>query len=252
MVAREDHRARIGTRLRALDRPPDARAGAAGTARRGRRRSPASTAGSIRRLMVREPSRLARRCRDPDPGVLGRQGALSRHVSMPAPRAELAQRMADQVVDAAAPLPVVVVSSARRGRGVGARPRLAVIDDPGSLDSAADAASHGARSARRLRAGRDRPRRPAAAPARWLAASPRTSTRRSSRSCPCHRDDGTQRALGPDRRGVPLRLRRRIVSPSRRRGPAVGLGVRVVRAPDLGFDVDIPADLAPTVDVPCP
>ena len=81
-----------------------------------------------------------------------------------APRAELAEWMADQVLAAAGDLPVVIVSSADDVRAWAARHGVTVIDDPGSLDGAAAAgvawcADHGL--VRAIVAHADLPRAPA-------------------------------------------------------------------------------------------
>src|SRR5260370_41023801 len=54
-----------------------------------------------------------------------------------AARADLGRRLADRVADAAAPLVVVVVTSAPEGRAWAGARQLSVLDAPGSLDSAA-------------------------------------------------------------------------------------------------------------------
>ena len=112
-----------------------------------------------------------------------------------APRAELAERMADRVLAAADPMPVVVAHA----------------DLPA---------------------------------VRSLAGVAVDASRPVAVVVPCHRDDGTPVLSVP----IPSRFRfaygpgsfRAHVAEARR----VGLAVRVVRDPDLGFDVDLPADLA--------
>src|SRR4051812_7476650 len=97
----------------------------------------ASTVGSIRSLMVADASRLARAgVVIPIRAFAVGKARLSETLD-DAPRAELAERMADQVLAAARPLPVVVVSSAEDVRAWGDRHRVDVIDDPGGLDAAA-------------------------------------------------------------------------------------------------------------------
>lgn len=159
-----------------------------------------------------------------------------------APRVELAQRMADRVLAAAGALPVVVVSSADDVRAWGNRHRVTVIDDPGGLDAAAAAgiawcAGHG--MVRAVIAHADLPHAPAGSLARFAAddALPIVDL------VPCHRDDGTPVLSVP----IPSRFRFAYGPGSFRAHVAnarqVGLAVRVVRDPDLGFDVDLPADL---------
>jgi 2-phospho-L-lactate guanylyltransferase len=159
-----------------------------------------------------------------------------------APRAALARRMADQVVDAAGELPVVVVSSAREV-GEWARERaVARLDDPGSLDAAATAGTRWCAAQgldRAIVAHADLPRAPAGSLVRFAA----DGARPVASVVPCHRDDGTPVLAVPV--AAPFAFAygpgsfRRHVAVAR----TAGLGVRVVRDPDLGFDVDLPADL---------
>jgi 2-phospho-L-lactate guanylyltransferase len=160
-----------------------------------------------------------------------------------APRAELAERMADRVLAAVGTLPVVVVSSADDVRAWGDRHGVTVIDDPGGLDAAATAgvAWYEARGmVRAIVAHADLPLAPAGSLERFAAdgALPIVGL------VPCHRDDGTPVLSVP----VPSRFRFAYGPGSFRAHAAnarqVGLGVRVVRDPALGFDVDLPADLA--------
>ena len=160
-----------------------------------------------------------------------------------APRAELALRMADQVLRAARPLPVVVVSSAPEVRDWAAALEVPVLDDPGDLDAAATAgiawcAERGL--ARAIVAHADLPR----APAGGLVRFGEDGNRPIVTAVPCHRDDGTPVLAVPVPAGFELAygpgsFRRHLA-----RARAAGLAVRVVRDPDLGFDVDLPADLA--------
>lgn len=193
--------------------------------------------------MVPDPSRLARAgvvipIRAFAVGKARLSGTLDA-----APRAELGERMADQVLAAAGTLPVVVVSSAEDVRAWGARHRITVIDDPGGLDPAVAAgvawcAGHG--MVRAIVAHADLPRAPAGGLIRFAADGdlPIVSL------VPCHRDDGTPVLAVP----IPSRFRVAYGPGSFRRhaaaARAAGLAVRVVRDPRLGFDVDLPADLA--------
>jgi 2-phospho-L-lactate guanylyltransferase len=160
-----------------------------------------------------------------------------------APRAELAEHMADRVLAAAGPLPVVVVSSAEDVRAWGDRHHVTVIDDPGGLDAAVTAgiawcAGHG--MVRAVVAHADLPRAPVGSLARFAA----DDTLPIVDLVPCHRDDGTPVLSVP----IPSRFRFAYGPGSFRTHVAnarqVGLAVRVVRDPNLGFDVDLPADLA--------
>lgn len=156
-------------------------------------------------------------------------------------RADLGRRLAERVADAAAPFPVVVVTSAPEVRRWADDRGHDVLDDPGSLDLAARRGvdhfaaagigrvlvAHGdlayARSLRRLA---DDGNRPVVA------------------LVPCHRDDGTNVLAVPA--DAPFRFSygpgsfRRHAAEARR----LRLGVRVIRDPDLAFDVDTPDDLA--------
>ena len=166
----------------------------------------------------------------------------------PTERAELAQRMAERVVDAAAPLDVVVVTGAPEVRQWALDRGIEVVADPGSLDGAASAGREHLRRAGYVRvviAHGDLPRARALAPLATDLEEPVVAL------VPCHRDDGTNVLSVPadaDFRFAygPGSFRRHLAEAQR-----VGLGVRVVRAPDLVVDVDTPEDLA-YLDVPCP
>lgn len=156
-------------------------------------------------------------------------------------RAELARRWAEQVVTAARDLPTVVVSSDDEVREWAGSLQCAVIDDPGSLDRAADAgrAWVAARGLGRVVvAHADLPR------ARSFAPVMRDLARPVVTLVPCHRDDGTPVLSVP----VDLDFRFSYGPGSFRRHAAearrIGAGLRVVRDADLAFDVDLPEDLA--------
>lgn len=193
--------------------------------------------------MVPDPSRLARAgavipIRAFAVGKARLSGTLE-----DAPRAELAEWMADQVVAAAGALPSVVVSSADDVRAWGARRRVTVIDDPGDLNGAAAAGvawctGHGL--VRAIVAHADLPRAPAGGLVRFAAddAQPIVTV------VPCHRDDGTPVISVPVSAAFsfaygPGSFRRHLAV-----AHAAGLAVRVLRDPLLGFDVDLPSDLA--------
>jgi len=156
-------------------------------------------------------------------------------------RVALAREWAEQVARAAHDLPVAVVSSDPDVRDWAGAHGLATLEDPGSLDAAAAAGREWAASqgfARVVVAHADLPR------ARTLEALARDGAQPVVAIVPCHRDDGTP-ALG-----VPVDLDfhfaygvgsfRRHAAEARR----LGAGLRVVRNPDLAFDVDLPEDLA--------
>jgi 2-phospho-L-lactate/phosphoenolpyruvate guanylyltransferase len=156
-------------------------------------------------------------------------------------RAALAQRWAEQVVHAAAPMPVVVVSSDPDVRVWATNLGLEGIDDPGTLDAAAGAGRDHLRAqgcTRVVIAHADLPR------AHDLSRLARDAARPVVALVPCHRDDGTPVLSLPT--DVEFRFAygpssfRRHAAEARR----LGLGLRVVRDPDLAFDVDVPDDLA--------
>jgi 2-phospho-L-lactate guanylyltransferase len=166
----------------------------------------------------------------------------------PATRAEIAHRMADTVADAAGTLHVVVVSSAPEVEEWATDRGLDVISDPGSLDAAAVAGREHLREVgchRAVVTHADLPH------ARTLAPLARNGTQPIVALVPCHRDDGTNVLSVPV--DVPFEFAygpgsfRRHVAEAHR----LGLGIRVVRAPDLAVDVDAPDDLH-HVDLPVP
>ncbi len=156
VVAREDHRTLLGDVRLALDRPlqPEPQPGpehglgsridhihgsVAYAARYGRSRATD--------FVVREPDRMARqsdaRARDGAGIVVPLRSfthgkARLAAVLDEAGRATLARTMAERVVGAAGARPVVVVSSAPDVIAWALDRKLSVIDDPGSLDAAAD------------------------------------------------------------------------------------------------------------------
>lgn len=163
-----------------------------------------------------------------------------------ATRAVLARRWADAVLDAAGNLPVVVVSSDPEVRDWASARRAKVVDDPGSLDAAADvgrAEIAALGCTRVVIAHADLPH------ARSFTALTRDGSRPLLAIVPCHRDDGTPVLSLPA--DVPFTFGygpgsfRRHLAEARARG----LGVRVVRDPDLAFDVDVPDDLLGLPDV---
>jgi 2-phospho-L-lactate guanylyltransferase len=192
--------------------------------------------------MVPDPSRLARA------GVVIPIRAFSvgkarlSDTLEDAPRAELAEWMADQVVAAAVPLPTVIVSSADDVRAWGVRHRLTVLDDPGDLNRAAEAGvawCAGLGMVRAIVAHADLPHAPVGGLVRFAADDDRPIVT----IVPCHRDDGTPVISIPVRTSFSLAygpgsFRRHVAA-----AHSAGLAVRVVRDPLLGFDVDLPADL---------
>lgn len=156
-------------------------------------------------------------------------------------RAELGRELAGRVLAAASPFPVVVVTDAPEVRAwaedAGA---TAVIDDPGGLDASARAGVQWCREQglpRAIIAHADLPW------ARTFAGVANDGSRPIVVIVPCHRDDGTPVLSVPV--DVDLEFAygensfRRHLDAARR----LRLGVRVVRDPNLAFDVDVPDDL---------
>ena len=167
-------------------------------------------------------------------------------------RADLLRTMAERVVLAAEPLPVVVVSSAPEVRAWAAGLGLTLLDDPGGLDEAARTGQHWAA---RLGIGRVVIAHADLPLARGLASLARDGSRPVVAAVPCHRDDGTPVLSLPT--AMPFVFAygpgsfRRHAAEARR----LGLGFRVIRDPLLAHDVDAPEDLtdlqvSPGVPVP--
>ena len=156
-------------------------------------------------------------------------------------REQLARTMAEQVVRAAGGADVVVVSSAGDVREWATTVGVAVIDDPGTLDAAArDGCAWAAGASRICVVHADLPC------ARSLDVLTRDAGTPVAAVVPCHRDDGTPAlSLPGDVAPVfpfaygPGSARRHVAA-----ARALGLGVRVVRDPQLAFDIDLPDDLA--------
>jgi 2-phospho-L-lactate guanylyltransferase len=156
-------------------------------------------------------------------------------------RAALGRRLAECVVTAAQGLEVLVVSSDDDVRRWASARSLAILDDPGSLDAAATAGRSwfaAAGASRVVVAHADLPR---ATTFRGVIGD---LTQPIVTLVPCHRDDGTPVLSLPAHGEFTFRYGpgsfRRHSAEARRRGFAV----RVVRDPDLAFDVDTADDLA--------
>jgi 2-phospho-L-lactate guanylyltransferase len=158
----------------------------------------------------------------------------------PLERAALAQRLADTVVRAARPLPVVIVSSAPEVQEWATARSLPCIDDPGSLNGAAAAG----RAWFELRAVSRVVIAHADLPfARTLAGVAVGGAAPTAVVVPCHRDDGTPVLAVPV--SAPFEFRygpgsfARHVEEARR----CHLEVQIQKDADLRFDVDVPGDL---------
>lgn len=158
-------------------------------------------------------------------------------------RIELARRMAEQVLAAAGDLVCVVVSSATEVTEWAHARGAAVLDDPGDLDGAAAAGARWCAEQgfdRAIVAHADLPRAPAGGLVRFAA----DGDRPIATLVPCHRDDGTPVLAVPTGTPFPFAYGPGSFRRHAAHARAAGLAVRVVRDPELGFDVDLPADLA--------
>jgi 2-phospho-L-lactate/phosphoenolpyruvate guanylyltransferase len=158
-----------------------------------------------------------------------------------ASRIALAQRMADAVVAAAGPRPTVIVSSAPEVAQWCAEHGLDRLDDPGSLDLAADAGRAWFRAHGLARVVVVHGDLPFASSLDDVAGDGAAAV---AVLVPDHRGDGTPVCAVPV--DAPFAFAygagsfaRHIVAAER-----AGLAVRIVRDDALGFDVDLPEDLA--------
>ncbi len=157
-----------------------------------------------------------------------------------ASRRELARRWATTVVRAAAPMPVVVVSSDPEVEAWAASEHALVVADPGTLDGAAEAGRANLADlgcTRVVVAHGDLPLARTFEPV--LADIPQHAVA----IVPCHRDDGTTVLSIPAASSFPFAygpgsFRRHVAAVHQ-----LGWECRVVRDPNLAFDVDVPADL---------
>jgi len=159
----------------------------------------------------------------------------------PPRRADLLRAMAENVVAAAGPMPVAVVSGAAEVRRWAVALGLTVLDDPGTLNLAATAGLGWAAAVgfdRVVVAHADLPLATSLAP---VAADGRLPV---VTAVPCHRDDGTPvlslptAATGFVFAYGPGSFRRHAAA-----ARAAGLAFRVRRDGRLGRDVDAPEDL---------
>jgi 2-phospho-L-lactate guanylyltransferase len=158
----------------------------------------------------------------------------------PAERAALGRRLAERVVGAAAGLEVLVVSSDDDVRSWAHTLHVDAIDDPGSLDAAADEgrAQLTLRGCSRIVvAHADLPF------ATTFSGVVRDGSQPVVVAVPCHRDDGTPVLSVPAHLDFAFAYGpgsfRRHAAEARR----LGVGFRVVRDRNLAFDVDLPDDL---------
>jgi 2-phospho-L-lactate guanylyltransferase len=158
-------------------------------------------------------------------------------------RTELAQRMAERVLAAAGDLPRVVVTSAPEVVAWAEARGAAVVTDPGDLDGAAAAGARWCADRGLVRAVVAHADLPRAAPASLLRFAA-DGDRPVAAIVPCHRDDGTPVLAVPTAPSFAFAYGAGSFRRHAAHARAAGLAVRVVRDPDLGFDVDLPADLA--------
>lgn len=157
-----------------------------------------------------------------------------------AARADLARTMADRVVDATGGRPIVVVSSAPEVLRWTTRRGIATVDDPGSLDAAADAGREWVRArglARVVVVHADLPL------VRTLDAVTGDGAAPVVVAVPCHRHDGTPVLSLPT--DAPFRFSYGPGSFERHCAEVdrLGLELRTLDDPALAFDVDVPDDL---------
>jgi 2-phospho-L-lactate guanylyltransferase len=158
----------------------------------------------------------------------------------PDARAALARTMADRVHAAAAPLRVVVVSSAPEVLAWAAGHGCTTLPDPGSLDAAADAGRRWARAheySRVVIVHADLPL------AESLADVAVGGDARIAVIVPDHRNDGTPVLALPTDVEFPFAYGPGSAARHIAAARACGLEVRVLDDPALAFDVDTPADL---------
>lgn len=160
-------------------------------------------------------------------------------VLSPQQRATLARSMADHVVKAAFPLPVAVVCDdkevAEWAAGLGAQ----VLSEPGlGLNGAVEAAVTALESQGVPRIIVTHSDLPLAKPLAWLAEVEGIAL------VPDRRDDGTNVISLPAHCGFRFSYGPGSFSRHRAEAERTGLAVKVVRDPDLAWDVDFPADMA--------
>lgn len=167
-------------------------------------------------------------------------------------REEFVRQMANRVADAAGDLPTAVVSDAPEVRDWARERGVEILDDPGTLDSAAMAGAlwceHRGLS-RLIFAHGDLP---LASPGS-LASIGSNISGQEALIVPCHREDGTNVLALPvaailDHTSTHPAFRFAFGPGSFKRHEAsaleAGLAVQIIRDPGLCFDVDLPSDLA--------
>jgi 2-phospho-L-lactate guanylyltransferase len=175
----------------------------------------------------------------PVKGFSGAKARLS-PVLGPQARSDLARDLAERVVAAADPLPVTVVTSGRDVMAWADQLGLDVTIDPGGGLSAAVNAAVKALARRGVDhlivAHGDLP---LATELPWLARFAGVTL------VPDRHDDGTNVICLPTMAGFSFQYGPHSFSRHRLEARRLGLPLRIVRDPSLGWDIDLPADLAP-------
>ena len=148
--------------------------------------------------------------------------------------------MAERVVSAAGDLPVVVVSSDPDVVAWAGRRALACVDDPGSLDGAADAGRAWVRGQGLPRVVVAHGDLPFATSLDEVAAG---GAEPVVVAVPCHRDDGTPVLSVPVDLDFSFAYGPGSFARHCAEAERAGATLRIVRDPDLSFDVDVPEDL---------
>jgi 2-phospho-L-lactate guanylyltransferase len=159
--------------------------------------------------------------------------------ALPAPdRARLAQDMAAHVLQVARPLPVAVVCDDQAVADWARRQGALVIWEPGrGLNGAVQAGVERLATAGAQKVIVAHADLPLAGPLGWACRFPGVTL------VPDRRDDGTNVACVPTESGFTFSYGPGSFQRHGAEARRLGLGLRVVREPLLGHDVDVPADL---------
>jgi 2-phospho-L-lactate guanylyltransferase len=156
-------------------------------------------------------------------------------------RSRLAQEMAAHVLDAARPLPVAVVCDDASVADWARRNGALVVWEPGrGLNGAVQAGVERLGSAGAQRVVVAHADLPLAGPLAWASRFPGVTL------VPDRRDDGTNVACVPTSAGFTFSYGPGSFQRHGAEALRLGVGLRVVREPLLGHDVDVPADLLTT------
>ncbi|MBM3671942.1 MAG: 2-phospho-L-lactate guanylyltransferase [Actinobacteria bacterium] len=170
---------------------------------------------------------------------IGAKARLADHLDEDA-RATALRLMADRVLDAAAPLTVIVVSSAPEVRAWAVERGVEVVDDAGSLDAAAAGGVEHLRARGFTRAvvvHADLPH------ARSLAPLAEDFGADVVAMVPCHREDGTNVLSVPTTVDFTFAYGAGSFARHVAEAQQLGLNTVVIHDPELSIDVDVPDDL---------